>query len=183
MNLILAFPRKEDAKKIQEALTRHGFQVDLVCTTASAALSAMNNLDGGILVTGYKLPDMFFADLRDCMPSSFEMLLVASNRVLSAMEGSGIMAVSIPLSVYELVSTLQLMQRNRERRKRKASGKPKERPKEQQKLIDDAKALLIDRNHFTEEEAHRYMQKSSMDNGYSMVETAKMILMLLDRNA
>ena len=30
-----------------------------------------------------------------------------------------------------------------------------------------------------EEEAHRYIQKSSMDNGTNMVETAQMILTLL----
>ena len=39
--------------------------------------------------------------------------------------------------------------------------------------------LLMERNHLTEEEAHRYIQKSSMDNGTNMVETAQMILTLL----
>ena len=31
----------------------------------------------------------------------------------------------------------------------------------------------------TEEEAHRYLQKTSMDSGTNMVETAQMILMLM----
>ena len=39
-----------------------------------------------------------------------------------------------------------------------------------------AKALIMDRNHLTEEEAFRYIQKTSMDTGRSMVETAEMIL-------
>ena len=36
----------------------------------------------------------------------------------------------------------------------------------------------MERNHLSEEEAYRYIQKSSMDTGTNMVETAQMILML-----
>ena len=36
----------------------------------------------------------------------------------------------------------------------------------------------MDRNHITEEEAHHYIQKISMDSGTNMVETAEMILEL-----
>ena len=35
-------------------------------------------------------------------------------------------------------------------------------------------------NQMTEEEAHRYLQKTSMDNGTSFTETAQMILGMLD---
>ena len=46
-------------------------------------------------------------------------------------------------------------------------------------VILDAKKLLMERNHMSEEEAHRYMQKCSMDSGNNMVETAKMIFALM----
>ena len=48
-----------------------------------------------------------------------------------------------------------------------------------QDLINEAKALLMDRNNMTEDEAHKYMQKCSMDSGNNMVETAKMIFALM----
>ena len=35
------------------------------------------------------------------------------------------------------------------------------------------------RNHMTEEEAHRYLQKCSMDSGTHMVETAMMVLSMM----
>ncbi|MFR2620283.1 MAG: ANTAR domain-containing protein [Clostridia bacterium] len=35
------------------------------------------------------------------------------------------------------------------------------------------------RNNMTEEEAHRYLQKSSMDSGTNMVETAEMVLSIM----
>ena len=43
-------------------------------------------------------------------------------------------------------------------------------------LIKEAKCLLMERNHMSEEEAYRYIQKCSMDSSTSMVETAKMVL-------
>ena len=44
--------------------------------------------------------------------------------------------------------------------------------------IDKAKAVLMEKRGMSEPEAYRYIQKSSMDNSNSMVETAQMILLL-----
>src|SRR5699024_12135453 len=56
---------------------------------------------------------------------------------------------------------------------------PKKRSQREENYIRNAKFLLMERNHLSEEEAHRYIQKSSMDSGTNMVETAQMILMLM----
>ena len=65
------------------------------------------------------------------------------------------------------------------RRRKKLKQIPKERTKEEQELINEAKALLMERNNLSEEEAHQYIQKRSMDNGTGLTETAQMILSLL----
>lgn len=39
----------------------------------------------------------------------------------------------------------------------------------------------MSRNGMSEEEAHRYLQKSSMDSGTNMVETAEMILSVMTK--
>ena len=36
------------------------------------------------------------------------------------------------------------------------------------------------RNHMTEEEAHRYIQKCSMDSGTNLIETAQMVLSIMN---
>ena len=59
-SLIIVFPKLEDAQKIRDVCVRHGFEVAAVCNTAAAALSEMNNLDEGIVICGYRLPDMIF---------------------------------------------------------------------------------------------------------------------------
>ena len=51
--------------------------------------------------------------------------------------------------------------------------------KEEQNYINNAKWVLMERNHMTEQEAFRYIQKSSMDSGTNMVETAQMILLMI----
>jgi response regulator NasT len=46
-------------------------------------------------------------------------------------------------------------------------------------MIDRAKRGLMKKNRMTEEEAHRYLQKTSMDSGTGLTETAQMILRLI----
>ena len=72
-----------------------------------------------------------------------------------------------------------MMLQAQQRIRRKLRSRPRERSKEEQDLINEAKALLMDRNNMTESEAHRYIQKCSMDSGTNLVETAQMVLTLL----
>lgn len=122
-SIVIVLPKIEDGKRIRDILAKRGYEIDAVCSTAAAALGEMNNLNGGIVICGYKLPDMFFTDLNECMPSGFQMLLIASSRALSAVEGTGIMAVTMPLSVYELVNTLEMMLQSAARQQKERAGK------------------------------------------------------------
>ena len=47
------------------------------------------------------------------------------------------------------------------------------------KVLDEAKTLLMERNGMTEEEAHHYIQKCSMDSGTNLIETAEMVLSMM----
>ena len=89
------------------------------------------------------------------------------------------MAVTMPIRIYELVNTVEMLLYQLERRLKREKKKPKARSQRDQNYITNAKLLLMDRNHLTEEEAYRYIQKCSMDSATSMVETAQMILTLI----
>jgi response regulator NasT len=108
------------------------------------------------------------------------MLLIGSPGMWSGQAAEDIVCLGLPLKVHELLSTLEMMIESQTRRRRKRREQPKERSKEEQIMIDQAKALLMDRNHMTESEAHRYIQKCSMDSGNSLVETAQMIVSLIN---
>ena len=47
--------------------------------------------------------------------------------------------------------------------------------------IQSAKKVLITQRNMTENEAHRYLQKMSMDAGRSLTETARMVLLFAVR--
>lgn len=179
-NIIVLFPKIEDAKNIRNLLVRHGFQVPAVCTTGAQALSAANMLGDGIVVCGYKYPDMMYSELHSCLPPHFEMLLVASQRIWDECIGNDIMCVAMPIKVHDLLNTLELMAENIARRRKKLRQKPKMRSEEDKKVLWEAKSLLMERNNMTEEEAHRYIQKCSMDSGTNLIETAQMVLSMMN---
>ena len=99
-NIIVVLPKLEDAKGIKNVLVRNGFSVTGVCTTGAQAISQSDGLNDGIVVCSYKLMDMVYSELHECLPPGFEMLLMASNHLLSQCEGNGIVCLSMPLKVW-----------------------------------------------------------------------------------
>ena len=92
----------------------------------------------------------------------------------------GVLALSTPLRVSELISTVTMMLSQLGRQFKKNRRKPRVRSWQEENYIRNAKLLLMERNHLSEEEAHRYLQKCSMDTGTNLVETAEMITTLMN---
>jgi hypothetical protein len=157
-----------------QRLPGHGY-----CTTGTQAISQADGLNDGIVICSYKLADMIYTELHEDLPEGFEMLLMASQNLISECYGNGIVCLSMPLKVQDLINTVNLMVEGVERRRRKRRMQPKTRNVADEKAIKDAKELLMARNHMTEEEAHRYLQKTSMDSGTNLVETAQMVLSMM----
>lgn len=178
-NIIVVFPKIEDARSIRNLLAKSGFPVAAVCTTGAQAITNADNLSDGIVVCGYKFSDMIYADLHEYLPEYFDMLLVASRGKWEDCRDNGIVCVEMPIKVHDLVNTVGMMCETVERRRRKRKMKPRARNEEERQLIREAKELLMARNNMSEEEAHRYIQKCSMDSGTNMVETAQMVLSLM----
>lgn len=104
---------------------------------------------------------------------------MASRNLLNERGMRNVMCLPMPLKVSDLVSTVSMLAEGIERRRRKRREKPKTRKPEEEALIKEAKELLMVRNSMTEEEAHRYLQKCSMDSGTNIVETAQMVLTMM----
>jgi response regulator NasT len=180
-NIVISFPKKEIALSIKKILTQSGYSVTAVCTTGAQALQSMNELESGILVCGYRFVDMMYEELYEYLPPDFQMLLIASATVTLEKEVSNLVCLSTPLKVHELLQTLEMMEYTIQRKKQRQRKRPKVRSEEEQRILEQAKEILMERNSLSEEEAHRYMQKRSMDNGIGLVETAQMILSLMGK--
>lgn len=141
-SIVIALPKIDDAKKIRTILNRHGFSVAAVCSTASTALASMSELDSGILICGYKLPDRYYRDVLDDLPPCFEMLLLASGRVIAEAPTS-VLTVEMPMKASESgkhsghdgLSQI-------ERRLRQEKKKPKARSWKEQNYISNAEACF-----------------------------------------
>lgn len=89
---------------------------------------------------------MMYTELHEYLSPQFEMLLVTSRANCGERELQNIVCLSTPLKVHELLQTLEMMEYTIARRRKKQRAKPKERTKEEQDLITEAKHLLMERN-------------------------------------
>ena len=178
-NIVIAFPKKEVAQNIRKILSQSGYSVQAVCSTGAQALASVNNLENGILICGSRFIDMMYMEIHDYLPPEFQMLLIASPTSIQEREVENVVCLDVPMKVHELLQTLEMMEGQIRRRRKRFRNIPRQRSEEDRQMIEQAKALLMDRNKFSEEEAHRYIQKRSMENGTGLVEVAQMILSLM----
>lgn len=178
--IIVVFPKREDGLAIKNLLVRNGFNAVASCTSGAQAISRADDLGEGIIISGYRLSDMTYSDIYDSVEGRFEMVLVASGERLQD-EDISVSTLTMPIKVRDLLNTVEMMEHNILSRRHSRRRKPHQRDPEQQAIIEQAKAVLMDKNNMTEQEAHRYIQKTSMDSGSNMVETAKMVLTIMYR--
>ncbi|MBR6478122.1 MAG: ANTAR domain-containing protein [Lachnospiraceae bacterium] len=180
VNVFVVLPKLEEAKTIKNILVRNGFSVTGISTTGSQAISQTDGLHDGVVICGYKLEDMLYNELKEYLPDGFELLLLASQRILTEeVYGEGMICLSMPLRLNDFVSTVGMLTDDVARRRKKKNEAPVHRSAQEDATVKLAKDILMERNHMSEEEAHKYLQKSSMNSGTSLVETAQMVLAML----
>lgn len=177
--VIVAFPKIKEGKSMKNILVQNGIRVAAVASTGAQVIALANELDSGIILCGYRFRDMYSRDLHDYLPKGFAMLLAASPARLQDIVGSDIVCLSMPFKTFELIGTIEMMANEYRRKRKKERALPQSRSEEENLIIGKAKTLLIERNNMSEAEAHRYLQKTSMDNGTNLVETSQMILSIM----
>lgn len=178
-NIIVAFPKEDVARNIKKILAQSGYPVVSVCTTGAQALASVNNLETGIIVCGCRFVDMMYTEVYEYLPKGFQMLLIASPTNVIDNSVENLISLSLPLKVHELMQTVEMMDGYITRNKKRQKKKPKIRSEAELEIIDRAKRRLMERNGLSEEEAHRYIQKRSMEDGTGLVEISEMILSLI----
>ena len=163
-------------EKLSQFLISNGIQVLGTATKGAAALRLASRFyEGGVLLCTYALSDMTATELCRLKPDRFEMVVLLSARQRVMFRGGGILCLDIPINRRELIDTLQMLT-VRDNRHTKAVSKPAQRTGDEKEIIFKAKALLMERNNMTEQDAHRFLQKASMDSGQTLVQVAQNIL-------
>ncbi len=177
VNIIVLFSKIEEAKSIKNLLVRNGISVVKVCTTGAQAIQALDDYDDGLIICGYKFQDMLYSDLVANIPDYFDIIVISSKRNYADCMESGVVCLTMPLSMQDFVSTVSRTINNLLwERKRRKQNRPKERTEDEKKVIKSAKLKLMHDYNYDEQTAHRYLQKKSMDNGINIVEMSYMVL-------
>ena len=172
--VIVAFESSANRATIKEMLESEGEFSCMVCRSAAEVKRAVHKQHRCIIVCGFKLADETCEDLFHDLRSDCFMLMVGPQARLELSENEGIFKLQSPIRRGELLASVRMLEQFRRYVPREKE--PAKRGGEEQKLIAQAKAVLIDRHGMTEEQAHRFLQKQSMDNGAKLTDTARMVL-------
>ena len=171
--VIVAFESEKSCWRVKEILENSGTASCVLCRSADQVKRAVNKLHISTVICGYKLPDASAEELFDDLPTSCAMLLVGVQNLLDLCQNDDIFKLTSPVSKGDLVASVRMLIQVGHRLERFVRPR---RSQEEQELIAQAKQLLMDRNGMTEEQAHRFLQKKSMDSGAKLIQTAQLVL-------
>ena len=174
--VIVAFESEKSCWRIKEILESTGTAACIVCRSAAEVKRVVSKQRITTVVCGYKFPDDSAQGLFEDLPPNCSMLLVAVQCLREAGESGengDIFKLATPVPKGDLLASVRmLLQMGRRLEK---IVRPR-RPEGEQAVVDRAKDLLMARHGMTEEQAHRFLQKKSMDSGMKLIQTARTVL-------
>lgn len=171
--IVVAFERQSNCDRLREALESTGEFSCLTCRSAAQVKRTVAKLRLDLVVCGFKLTDESCETLYFDLPQRCAMLMVGPQARLELCEAEGIFKLQAPVRRSELLASVRLLAQLHRPGRDEA---PAQRSQEEQELVERAKVVLMDRHGMTEEQAHRFLQKQSMDNGARLADTARLVL-------
>lgn len=172
-NIVVAFENENNRNRVREMLEINGLSVSVSCRSGSEAIRAIRKMSGGIVVCGYKLAEMTVSDLAYDLGSLALILAIASPQQLEMCRSDNIFKLPTPFTKGDLISSVRMLLQMQEKYYK---SQPPRRSEKDTADINRAKELLMTRNGMTEEEAHRFIQRRSMDTGAKAADTARLII-------
>lgn len=169
--IVVAFERQSNCDRLREVLESTGEFTCLICRSAGQVKRAVGKLGLNLVVCGFKLPDENCESLSYDLPRRCAMLMVARQAQLDLCTAAGVLKLPAPVGREALLASVRLLVQLTQARQA-----PAQRSRKEQELVERAKGLLMERGGMTEEEAHRFLQKRSMDCGARMADTARQVL-------
>ena len=171
--IVVAFENDVSCQRICAVLENSGLFFCTPCHSAGEVKRLLAKQQIGVLVCGHKLADATAEELCEDIPVSVCMLVLAPQSQLDLFRSDDLFRLATPSSKSDLLSSVNMLAQMSHRMER--LSRPR-RSGEEQQLLQEAKTLLMERRGMTEDQAHRFIQKKSMDAGSKMVQTARLIL-------
>lgn len=171
--VIAAFENDTLCQRFRELLEGSGTANCLICHSGDKVRRLLNKQQIYCVICGPHLTDGPAEWLYEDLPPACSLLLVGPKHQLDLCSTRDIFKLPTPIRKDEAISTVRLLLQFGHRTERFVRPR---RSSAEEELVTQAKRLLMEQLGLTEDEAHRHLQKRSMDTGSRMVQTARHIL-------
>lgn len=168
--VVIAFSKDETADKLKRMLDGTEYEVYAVCHSHSELIRCISDVDDILVIMGYKIGGFIADDIAQELSPGQKLMSIVKVENRDMLCNESIYVLSLPVNKQKLISSIEIFTGVVERR----SGS--NRDPEEKIIIDKAKLYLMERYNMTEYQAHRFIQKRSMDKGARFVDTARKIL-------
>lgn len=173
--ILVAFEGENSRQRIKSMLESGGISVRSTCSSGSEVLRMVELMEDSIVICGFKLGDMTAEHMAHILRDKAMFLVIASSAQLDLCDSEDLFKLASPVTKGDLLASVRILMQIGNRLLHRPPSPPR-RSAEEERIIEEAKRLLINRHMMTEEEAHRFLQKKSMDAGAKMADTARIIL-------
>ena len=170
--IIVAFDSGSNRRRISDMLDSVGMTVKGVCRSGAEAIRKVQELNGGLVICGYKLADMTAADLARGLDGKACILVIAPPDQLGDCGEESVFTLPAPVTKADVVSSVRMLEQLLDMLSRRSAP---ERGTERQ-VIDRAAALLCRKSGMPEADARRFIQRRSVESGLKLTDAARRIL-------
>jgi len=167
--IVIASASQTGRERMLHLLVSSGFSVFRCCTSGSDIRRAMNECDDGIVILIGSLPDCKPDELQWDYGERIQILLIARREVLDSCEAQEIFRLAMPASSQAVVGAVEMLSQLHQMRLPRRMGSARQ-------IVEEAKQLLMEEQHLSEPEAHRYIQQYAMNHGLKMADYAAQII-------
>lgn len=176
-SIVVANSNPDFARKIASVFHANGLYVGGICVSGAQLIDfTRKHYHGGVVVSSVKLKDMPAVNLPRVIGPGYDFVFVVNPQFAGMSESIEYASLLMPLNRMDLIATVNMFLSLSEETPASIEKKIGAGTLDDKQIIRQAKNLLISRNNLTEPQAHRLIQKKSMDTGKKMIETAMIIL-------
>ncbi len=166
-DIIVVYHVKRTALSICSLLNNAGLHVSDICALGATALSLVHDKIQCIIICPSMMQDMTAAELANNIPQGIDVIALSNNGSLQYMDN--LVTLPVPIDPEQFLQTVRIFASS-------SQSNFIRRSKNDDEYIQKAKECLMSSMNMTEDEAHKYLQKTSMQTRQSMLETAKKII-------
>ena len=167
--IVVASASESSREQLSHLLSSSGYAVFRCCASGSELRRTVNECEDGIVMLMGQLPDCKPDELQWDYGERIQILLIARREVLDSCEAQEIFRLAMPASSQAVAGAVEMLSQLHQMRLPRRMGSARQ-------IVEEAKQLLMEEQHLSEPEAHRYIQQYAMNHGLKMADYAAQII-------